>query len=231
MRPAEVKRQLKRVLRLLEKDFGPRPWRPGGSAVGELVGTILSQNTTGRNAGAGFRQLWRRFRSYSGMADAPVGEIERCIRVCGLSRVKAPRIKRILQEIRGRGGGRRVSLQFLRDWPDRKAYEYLRAFDGVGPKTAACVLMFAFGKRVFPVDTHIHRIALRLGVLGPRTSPEQAQESLTPWIAPAERYAMHVLLIAHGRSVCRARNPRCEFCSLLRLCPQGNRHLRRSGRK
>ena len=226
MSPAEARRKLKRVLGLLAKDFGPRQRGSSGSAVGELVGTILSQNTTGTNAGAGFRRLWRRFRSWPAVANAPVGEIERCIRVCGLSRVKAPRIKGILQQIRNRPeAGGRVGLEFLRDWPDRKAYDWLLAFDGVGPKTAACVLMFAFGKKLFPVDTHIHRIAIRLGVIPPGTSAEVAQGLLTRWIAPKDRYAMHVLLIAHGRAVCRARNPRCGSCSLLRLCPYGRRAM------
>lgn len=231
MSPPEARRKLRRVLRRLRGDFGPRKWRPGGSAVGVLVGTILSQNTTGANAGAGFRRLWRRFRSWSAVADAPAGEIERCIRVCGLSRIKAPRIQGILQRIRARPeSGRRVSLEFLRRWPDRKAQEYLLAFDGVGPKTAACVLMFAFGKKLFPVDTHIRRIAVRLGVVPPGTSPEAAQDLLTPRIAPKDRYAMHLLLIAHGREACRARSPRCEVCSLLDLCRHG-RSVRRAARK
>ncbi len=231
MRPAQATDKLRRVRALLEADLGPRPWRSSGSAVAELVGTILSQNTTSANAGAGFRQLWRRFRSWPAVANGPVGEIERCIRVCGLSRIKAPRIKAILQEIRSRPeAGGRVSLEYLAGWPGRRAYEYLLAFNGVGPKTAACVLLFAFGKKLFPVDTHIHRIAIRLGLIRPRSSAQQAQEILTGLIPPHGRYAMHLLLIAHGRAVCRARNPRCEFCSLLALCPHGRRRVR-SARK
>ena len=116
---------------------------------------------------------------------------------------------------------RRLSLEFLRDWPDQRAYEYLLGFDGVGPKTAACVLLFAFGKAVFPVDTHIHRIAIRLGILGQRASAEAAQDILTPLLRPADCYAMHLLLIAHGRQTCKARNPRCPDCCLLDLCPFG----------
>ena len=230
MRPADARRKLRRVRDLLVGDFGPRKYRPGGSAVGELVGTILSQNTTSANAGAGFRQLWRRFRSWAAVANAPVGEIERCIRVCGLSRIKAPRIKRMLQQIRARPqAAGRVSLEFLRLWPDGKAYRYMLAFEGVGPKTAACVLMFAFGKKLFPVDTHIRRIAARLGLIPPETPAERAQEILTPWIAPKDRYGLHVLLIAHGRGVCRARGPRCGFCSLLRLCPHGRGVVKAAG--
>lgn len=223
MRPADARKKLKAVQRALRKDFGPRVFKPGGSAVGVLVGTILSQNTSGSNSGEGYRRLRRRFRSWSAAADAPVGQIERCIRVSGLSRIKAGRIRRILRQIRDRSRSRRPSLAFLRDWPDDKAYEYLLGFDGVGPKTAACVLMFAFGKKVFPVDTHIRRIASRLAVIPLTMVPERAQEALAPLISPADRYALHVLLIAHGRAVCRARSPRCGDCSLLPLCPYGKR--------
>lgn len=221
MGPARARRKLARVLELLRREHGPRRWRRSGSAVAVLVGTILSQNTSGANSGAGFRRLWRRFRSWSAVADAPVGEIERCIRVAGLSRLKAPRIKSILRQIRAAGRSRRPSLEFLRRWPDAKAYDYLLALNGVGPKTAACVLMFAFGREVFPVDTHIRRVAVRLGLVPPGTSAEDAQEALGPMIHPGRRYEMHLLLIAHGRATCRARGPRCSACPLLRLCPHG----------
>jgi len=220
-------KKLARVLELLRERYGPRrPGRPG-SAVRQLVGTILSQNTTGANASAGLRRLWRRFRSWRAVAEAPVAEIERCIRACGLSRTKAPRIKRILQQIRRRGKTRAVSLAFLGDMPVERATEYLLAFDGVGPKTAACVLMFAFHKPVFPVDTHVRRVTERLGLLPEGTSPERAQELLTPSIAPSDRYEMHVLLIAHGRQTCRALNPRCAECPLLSVCPFGRQARRR----
>ena len=221
MGPARARRKLARVLALLRGEYGPRKWRRSGSAVGTLVGTILSQNTSGANSGAGFRQLWRRFRSWSAVADAPAGEIEKCIRVAGLSRLKAPRIRRILRQIRGRRESGRPSLEFLRRWPDAKAYDYLLALDGVGPKTAACVLMFAFGRKVFPVDTHIRRVSIRLGLVPAGTSAEDAQKALGPLIRPARRYEMHLLLIAHGRGACRAQRPRCASCPLLRLCPHG----------
>jgi len=216
------------VLRRLEASYGRRAWSGGSDAVGELVGTILSQNTSGANASAGLRRLRQRFASWSAVADAPVRRIERCIRVAGLGRVKAPRIRAILRAIRDRTEGRSVSLAFLRDRPDEEAYEYLLAFDGVGPKTAACVLMFAFGRQLFGVDTHVRRIAIRLGVLDERCSLPRAQEALTPQIAPADRYALHVLLIAHGRAGCRARNPQCKQCPLLRLCAFGRRTAPRS---
>jgi len=220
MRPAEARKKLARVLPALRRAYGPREWEPRSSPVDVLVGTILSQNTTGSNSSAGLRQLRRRFPSWSAAADAPIGQIAQCIRICGLSRIKAPRIKKILRQVRSRCGGR-VSLGFLRKLPVDEATAYLLGLDGVGPKTAACVLMFAFGKEVFPVDTHVRRIAVRLGLIVEGISAEQAQQVLTPLIRPGDRYEMHVLLIAHGRQTCRARNPLCGGCLLMRMCPRG----------
>src|SRR5688500_10776280 len=210
---------LKRVQGLLRGAYGPRPWKCWGDGVSVLVDTILSQNTSAANSDAGYRQLRRRFRSWKQVADAPVEEVERHIRVSGLSKQKAPRIQAILRQIRSERG--RIDLQFLSDLDEQAAYDYLRNFPGVGPKTACCTLLFAFGKAVFPVDTHIHRIARRLGLVGAKATAEQAHEVLTPLIAPEDRYEMHVLLIEHGRKTCRAINPRCGDCVLLRLCRYG----------
>ena len=194
-----------------------------------LVGTILSQNTSNKNSDAGYRQLRRRFRSWNQVAAAPVEEVERHIRVSGLSNQKAPRIQAILRQIKSDRG--KIDLQFLGDLDEQQAYEYLTKFKGVGPKTANCVLLFAFGHSVFPVDTHIHRIARRLGWIGPRTTAERAHDILKPLIAPKDRYEMHVLLIAHGRKTCKAINPRCEECVLLRQCPFGKSKLRQKLQK
>jgi endonuclease III len=210
-------RQLRTFLNRLTKSYGRPEWKRWGKAVPVLVGTILSQNTTNANSDAGFRQLRRRFVSWNAVADAPVGEVERCIRVCGLSRIKAPRIGTILRQIRAQRG--KIDLEFLADLPPREAYRYLLGFDGVGPKTASCVLLFSLHFAVFPVDTHIHRIAKRWGLLDEGVSAEAAQDVLEPLIAPADRYAMHILMIRHGREICRARNPRCEWCCVDDLCP------------
>jgi endonuclease III len=218
---------MRRILPLLRRAYGPRPPECWGDGVSVLVDTILSQNTSAANSDAGYRQLRRRFRSWNQVADAPVEEVERHIRVSGLSNQKAPRIQAILRRIRDERG--RIDLQFLRDLPDDKAYAYLRAFPGVGPKTACCTLLFAFNKALFPVDTHIHRIARRLGLVGPRATADQAHDLLTPRIAPQDRYETHVLLIEHGRKTCRAINPRCSECALLKLCPYGRQRTKRPG--
>ena len=215
---------LRQILPLLRRAYGPRPPQCWGDGVSVLVDTILSQNTSAANSDAGFRQLRRRFRSWNQVADAPVEEVERHIRVSGLSNQKAPRIQAILRRIRDERG--RIDLQFLKDLPDDQAYAYLRSFPGVGPKTACCTLLFAFNKALFPVDTHIHRIARRLGLVGPRATAEQTHDLLTPTIPPKDRYEAHVLLIEHGRKTCRAINPRCDQCVLLGMCPYRKQRLR-----
>ena len=221
------RKTFQRILRLLEAAYGSRAWECDGPPVDVLVGTILSQNTSRANSSAGFERLKRRFRSWPAVADAEVRQIERCIRVSGLGHTKAPRIRKILRQIRAADG--RISLAHLRAKKPAEACEYLMRFDGVGPKTALCVLLFAFGMPVFPVDTHIYRIGRRLGLLAPGVPFARAHEVLTPRIAPAHRYALHVLLIAHGRATCRARRPRCEECRLLALCPHGRQRMDATG--
>src|SRR5438067_10810451 len=195
-------RQMRRILKLLTRAYGRQPWQCWGRGVDVLVDTILSQNTSDANSTAGFRQLRRRFRSWNQVAAAPVGEVERHIRVSGLSKQKAPRIVAILRQIKSDRG--RIDLQFLQNADEQMAYEYLTEFKGVGPKTANCVMLFAFGKEMFPVDTHIHRIVRRLGLIPARATAEQAHDLLAPMISPKDRYPLHVLLIEHGRKTCRA---------------------------
>ncbi|WP_428938452.1 endonuclease III domain-containing protein [Fontivita pretiosa] len=207
---------------LLTRTYGQRSYRCWGRGVDVLIDTILSQNTTAANAQAGYRRLKKWFRTWNQVMAAPVDQIERCIRISGLSRTKAPRIQQILRQIKAERG--KIDVQFLADINPCEGYQYLMRFKGVGPKTAACTLLFAFGKSVFPVDTHIYRIALRLGLIRPGTSVSAAQEQLTAMIPAPQRYAMHVLLIEHGRKICHARRPRCGQCPLLELCDYGRRH-------
>ena len=207
------------ILRRLRNAYGPRPWTCWGKGVDVLIDTILSQNTSNANSDAGYRQLRRRFRTWNQVVAAPVEEVERHIRVSGLSKQKAPRIQQILRQIKSDRG--KIDLQHLAAMDEQLAYDYLMKFKGVGPKTANCVLLFAFGMGVFPVDTHIHRIARRLKLIGAKTTAEQAHDVLKPMIAPKDRYEMHVLLIEHGRKTCRAINPKCGECVLLDVCPYG----------
>src|SRR5688572_14088671 len=184
---------LRAVHTLLRRAYGRREWKCWGDGVSVLVDTILSQNTSNANSDAGYKRLRRRFRSWNQVMNAPLDEVEKCIRVSGLSRIKAPRIQAILRAIKQ--DRRKLDLQFLKETDEQQAYEYLTKFKGIGPKTANCVLLFAFGSPVFPVDTHIHRIARRLGLIAPKASADDAHEILKPMIAPKDRYEMHVLLI------------------------------------
>jgi len=151
------------------------------------------------------------------VADAPLATIAAAIRPAGLHRQKTRSIRAILRRIRAERG--RISLDFLRRWPTGRIREYLLSLPGVGPKTAACVLLFSLRRPVLPVDTHVHRVSRRLGLIGPRVSAEQAHDLLADIVPPAKVYAFHVLLIEHGRKVCHARRPECSACVLSDVCP------------
>lgn len=211
------------ILRRLEQTFGPAEPPEQWPVLDELIATMLSQNTTDSNSGAAFRELKRRFRNWDAARTAPIESLVEAIRQAGLARQKAPRIQCILRQLHAERG--ELSLEFLHQWALAEAVEYLRRFPGVGPKTAACVLLFACRKPVLPVDTHVHRVSQRLGLIGTKTNEAQAHEELAR-VVPAERVLdFHLQLIRHGRVVCRARKPDCEHCTLLRMCPSGSSFL------
>lgn len=210
---------------LLLKKFGRLKIAAGGDAVGELVKTILSQNTSDITSLRAFDNLKRRFRSWEGLRKAPLSAIKREIKIAGLSNIKAPRIKGALNEIVRRRDV--LSLRFLKSMSLSVGYGFLRSVKGVGPKTAAVVLLFSFGKPIMPVDTHIFRVMKRLGFISPRTTREKAQEYLTS-ASPAHAIKeFHLHLIMLGRQVCTAREPKCPLCNLKKMCEYyGDRHGR-----
>jgi endonuclease III len=211
------------VQRRLRKWLGPFEPKPRLPIVDELVWTVLSQATSDVNSGRAFQDLKKRFPSWEQVLEAPVERVADAIRSGGIANVKAQRIQTILAEIHEREG--RLDLSRLDDLDDQAAADYLGSLPGVGPKTVACVLTFAMGRAAFPVDTHVHRIAKRLGWVGDKTSAEVAHELLTPKVPPELRYDLHVALIAHGRETCTAQRPRCSECVILDLCPSGPRFL------
>lgn len=206
------------VLERLADEHGPLDPPTRRDPLDELVRTILSQNTSDVNSDRAFASLRGRFGDWDEAADAPVPEIEDAIRVGGLAKQKAPRIRAALRAIRDRRA--EIDLGFLRDLGDGEALEVLTSMDGVGPKTAACVLAFSLERPVMPVDTHVHRVAKRLGLIGETTSAEKAHAELVDVIAPDDRVPLHVALIRHGRAVCKARRPRCGECVLGDVCPR-----------
>jgi len=184
--------------------------------ISELVSTILSQNTNDVNRDRAFERLRERFPTWEAVRDADVDEVKEAIRVSGLANHKAPAIQRALRYITDRRGD--LCLDFLRELPISDAKAWLTAIRGVGPKTAAIVLLFSLGRPAFPVDTHVHRVTGRLGLIGPKVSREQAHEILEALLPEDLYYAFHLNVIRHGRELCAARNPRCEACPLQDLC-------------
>jgi endonuclease-3 len=214
------------VVDALAAAYGPRPWRRHHPPVDELVTTVLSQSTTDANQHRAFAALREAFADggWAAVREAPAEEVERVVRPAGLAAQKAPRIQAILRIVSEEPRG--ADLEWLGSVPLEEAMEYLTALPGVGPKTAACVLCFSFDRPVLPVDTHVHRIALRLGMVRPRTSAARTQAALTRLVPAEDVYATHMRLVAHGRTLCRPTRPRCPDCPLLSLCREGRRRVR-----
>jgi len=204
---------VQRRLRDEQGAFVPKPVLP---IIDEIVATVLSQHTSDVNSERAFAELKRRFPTWQQVADAPVEQIADAIRSGGIADQKARRIQRVLAAIEDREGA--IDLGRLQDLDDAAVQAYLLALPGVGPKTAACVLTFAMGRPAFPVDTHVHRIAARLGWIPATATAEKAHQLLAPQVPPDIRYDLHVAMISHGRNVCRAQRPRCEVCVLSDLC-------------
>lgn len=209
-------RTVQRRLRGQQGEFTPKPPLP---VIDEIVATVLSQHTSDVNSGRAFARLKERFPTWEQVAHAPAAEVEDAIRCGGIAGQKARRIKEILDAIAGREG--RIDLSRLHDLGDPAVEAYLTSLPGVGPKTAACVLVFSMGRAAFPIDTHVHRIATRLGWLPPGTSADKAYRLLAPQVPADIRYDLHLALITHGRTVCLARRPRCGRCVLLDQCRYG----------
>ena len=217
------------IVRRLSVLYGEPVWRPHGDPMTELVLTILSQNTSDTNSGRAFMRLVRRFPDWHALMEASISEIEREIAVGGLAKQKAPRIKASLEAVWAARGS--FDLEFLRELPLDEAKSWLREMKGVGPKTAACVLMFSFGRPALPVDTHVHRVAQRLGLVPERATAEQAHDILEAMLAPELVYPFHIMLIKHGRRLCGAQRPRCEDCPLLDGCPAGQAFTKAAPRR
>ena len=208
---------IEEIIELLEREYGTRQWQPGEEPVDVLIGTVLSQNTSDINSKRALNSLLSTFGDWEVVAHAPVEHIAQAIKSGGLSRIKAARIKQILNQIEKEQGS--ISLDFLNFMSVSEAKDYLLHLPGVGQKTASCVLLFALGKPCLPVDTHVFRVAKRLGLIAPRISVEKAHDLLQQQVMPSKVYQFHLHMIEHGRRVCHARRPRCLNCVLKEGCP------------
>jgi endonuclease III len=214
-RPAA--RRVRAVRERLRAMYGVPIMEPHGDPVGELVLTVLSQSTNDRNRDVAFLRLRERFPSWEAVREAPVEEIEEAIRPGGISKVKSVRIKAILEAIGE--GGRDLNLSWMRDAPLAESQAYLTALPGVGRKTAACVLLFAYGLRDVPVDTHVSRVGMRLHLLEPGAPFDRLHDQLLAITPPGAELEFHVNLLRHGRRTCHAQRPACRACALRRMCP------------
>jgi endonuclease-3 len=210
------------VLDRLVADAGPPRVHRRLPALDELVLTILSQNTSDRNSERAYSAMRARFPSWDDVRRADPDELADVLRPGGLADQKAPRIQAVLREIEATG---RPDLEWLGGLAPADAIAWLVRLHGVGPKTAACVLLFSFGQPVMPVDTHVLRVALRLGLIPAGTSADRAHDLLTELVPDGRMLEAHLAFIRHGRTTCTARNPRCGGCVLLDQCPSGKARM------
>jgi endonuclease-3 len=215
------RRRLRKITDRLANEYGRPVLRPHHRPIDELVLTVLSQNTNDRNRDVAYFRLRERFPSWDAVREAPVEEIEEAIRPGGLAPTKSVRIHQILDAIG------EDDLLWLADAPLDEAREFLVGLPGVGRKTAACVLLFSFGRPDVPVDTHVYRVGGRLGLWPQKAPLVAAHDELARLVGDDGEFAYeaHVLLIRHGRRTCAARAPRCAECPLRRMCPEGRRRL------
>jgi endonuclease-3 len=225
---AAERRRVRTILGRLRKRFGdlepPRRVDP----LDELILTVLSQHTSDLNADRAFVALRERYPTWDQVLTAPPGELADTIRSGGLADTKAPRIQAILREIIDREGS--WDLSWTTEATDAEIRDYLTSLPGVGPKTAAVVLSFALGRDALPVDTHVHRVTRRLGLIGPRTTAEAADRLLHDLVPEGSRVPLHVGLIRLGREICKAGRPLCSVCPLQDLCPSADPPARRGRR-
>jgi endonuclease-3 len=219
-RQNELRAKAARIEVLLTEAYGPRVWRAenySDDLVGALVATVLSQNTSDLNSGRAYASLKQAFPGgWDDVRTASVTAVADAIRSGGLANIKAPRIQAILQDIESRHGA--TTLEHIRDWDDPTVRAYLRSFPGVGAKTAACILMFNLGRPVLAVDTHVHRVSRRLGLIGPTVSADAAHDQLQALLDDDQVYSFHVHSIEHGRRICHAQKPACAACPVQREC-------------
>lgn len=213
-----------RAVAALTAEYSPLPQERQLPPIDELVFTILSQHTSDANSGRAFGRLMQRFGTLEAVAAAEVADIEAAIAAGGLAKVKAPRIKEVLQRILELNGGS-LDLSFLREMPLAEAKGWLRQLPGIGPKSAGIILSFSLGMPAMAIDTHIYRVSQRLGFIGPKISADDAHELLEARVPPGEVFNFHIAVINHGRQVCKAQRPRCGDCVVGELCPSRKRLL------
>jgi endonuclease-3 len=212
-----MRARVRRIRNRLRELYGVPAAPPHGHGLDELILTVLSQSTNDRNRDVAFLRLRQRFDSWEAVRDAPNEDVELAIRPGGISKVKSRRIQEILR-----------ALPDPLDGPHLADRDFLLSLPGVGRKTAACVLLFAYGERDVPVDTHVSRVGTRLGLFRAGAPFEELHDTMLELTPRGQELELHVNLLRHGRRTCHARSPQCEECALLRMCPTGLSNRRRA---
>ena len=213
-----MRRRIVAILARLRRAYGDPPPPRRLAPLDELILTVLSQNTNDVNRDRAYADLRARFATWDEVADAPLPAIAKAIRRGGLAPTKSVRIREMLRELRARGMP--LDERTFARMRSRELWDLLVGLKGVGPKTAAIVLLFSLGRPFFPVDTHVHRLTRRLGLVPENSDAVKAQGLLQEAVPPKDVYDFHVLLIRHGREVCIARRPLCSRCPLATICPR-----------
>ncbi len=205
-----------KIDRLLAEKYGKKVFKEGTDPLTELVRTVLSQNTNDTNRDRAFESMKTAFPTWENLAAASVTAIAASIRVAGLAKIRAARISKLLKEIYK--SQKKYDLDFLAELPDTEVNRYLMQLEGVGPKTAACVMAFSLGRNVMPVDTHVLRVSRRLGIIPSGMNAAAAHEYFAKMRNGLSLYQFHLNLITHGRKICHARKPACAECVVGRDC-------------
>ncbi len=214
--------RIARAVELMKQEYGPFPVERRLPPTEEMVFTILSQHTSDINSGRAFARLMEHFGSMEAVARGDIAEIEKAIAPGGLAKVKAPRIKEVLERVLELNGGS-LDLSFLREMPLVEAKAWLRQLPGIGPKSAGIVLNFSLGMPAMAIDTHIFRVCQRLRAIDAKTNADKAHDVMESKVPPEEVFNFHVAFINHGRRVCRAQRPLCEECVVGEMCPSRNK--------
>jgi endonuclease-3 len=221
--------KIRKIISLLQIEFPDQePKRSKSNPLDVLIATMLSQNTTDKTSYAAFINIKKNFRNWEDVMNSTIHKIRKSIKVCGLANQKAVNIRNLLKTLYSKYN--RISLDYIKDFSDEEIYRELLSYKGIGIKTVSCVLAFALGRDVFPVDTHVHRLSNRLGLVSAAT-PEKTFEQINRIIPDGKKFLLHTLLIRFGRKVCKAKNPLCSDCVLFALCEFSDKTMHAGKRK
>lgn len=204
-----------KIISELEKKYKTNVKSSKGGILDALIAAKLSQNTTDKTSYIAFKNLKKKYKTWDVLTNAPLNEIKKQIKVCGMADTKSKNIKNMLNLMKKKYGT--LNLDFLKKYKNEKIYDELLQYKGIGVKTVSCVLAFSMGREVFPVDTHIHRILNRLGIVKTK-SPEETFEKSEALIPGRKKITFHRNLIKFGREICKSNRPLCGLCLLYDYC-------------